>query len=177
MLDGSTQKSMIPVYIPLYGGKGAIFGVLTREMSANGDLDGMLNWVKPATKGTFFPAAFATQVNLYGSLYVKPPAGTPAITLTSGTGSVTFTAGGLNNPPLQKLVTLSTSNKITVTDPGPDKLKMTINATNGLFSGTFVGPDGTKAVAFDGALFQGAGFNIGLGVFKGPADPGAVDFQ
>ena len=173
--DGSNAAlSMIPVYISLYGGKGSISGILTRETTVNGDLDGMLNWFKLNTSGAFFPAPFATQATLFGSLYAKPQPGQPVINLMNGT--VTFNAGDLANPPLQNTVVLGTNNKITVTVAGTDKLKMSINVSNGLFSGSFVGPDAPKATPFSGALFQG-GLNFGLGVFKGPADPGSVDFQ
>ena len=164
----------IPVYIPLYKGQGFLAGLLTSEPTANGNLDGVLNWFKPETAGAYLPAPFNTQVSLFGSTYVRPMKGQLVINLPNGT--VTFNAGDLANPPLQKAVTLGTNDKITVTDPGADKLKMSINISTGLFSGSFVGPDAPKATSFSGALFQD-GFNFGTGVFKGPADPGSVDFQ
>ena len=145
--DGSNAAvTMIPVYIPLYGGKGSISGVIARETTANGDMDGTLNWFKPQTSGAFFPTPFATQANLYGSLYVKPAPGERVIALTTGT--VTFNAGDLANPPLENTVTLGTNNKITVTVPGPDKLKMSISTSNGLFSGSFVHPNTGKTIPF-----------------------------
>jgi hypothetical protein len=174
VIDGASKLPGIPVYISLYNGKGSIAGMLTRETTINGDLDGVLAWIKPPTAGPFFPAGFTANVSLYGSLYVKPQPGGQVIPLTSGT--VSFTGGGIENPPLEKLVTLTPNNKIVVVYPGPDKLRMSINISNGLFSGSVVGPAAPKATHFSGALFQ-AGQGFGSGVFRGPAAPGSVGLQ
>jgi hypothetical protein len=174
VIDGTSKQPIIPVYLPLYGGKGSVSGVLARETTVNGDLDGAVNWIKPATTGTFLPSPFETQVNLYGSLYVKPPAGQRVIDVTNGT--VIFNAGGLANAPLQYAVTLGTNNKVTVTALDSDKLKMSIRASDGLFGGSFVDPDTGRTTRYAGALIQG-GFNLGTGVFKGAAEAGSVDFQ
>jgi uncharacterized protein YkwD len=149
-------EAMLPVYIPLYGAKGSISGMLTRNPALPAEISGTLNWFKPQTTGTFLPDAFATPVEMEGLEYVKPGPNQRAIALTSGT--VTFDSGGL------------------ATSPGADKLKMSINASTGLFSGSFVNPGTGKSTSFSGALFQGP-LNNGTGLFKGKTEAGSVELQ
>ena len=55
---------------------------------------------------------------------------------------------------LEKAVTLTSANTLTMTPPGTDKLKMKIKTKTGLFSGSFVYPNQTKLTAVGGVLFQ-----------------------
>jgi hypothetical protein len=164
----SGTSTLIPIYLPLYKSKGSISGTLTREETANGDLDGTLQWTKATTTGTF-----STPVHLYGSFYVKPLPGERVIDLTSGTFA--FAGGGLSDSPSNN-ITLTSANKVVVTGTNTDHLKVTVNPKNGLFSGSFVPPGAHAAAPISGAFFQGS-FNFGAGLFKGPGGTGSVSLQ
>jgi hypothetical protein len=163
-----------PLYAQVYSKKGAVAGTVTFENTVNGNLDGVVNWFKPATTGAYDPLPFdpPAQVNLYGSLYAKPAKGAPVITSTNG--DIVFAAGNLGTSPLDIAATLSTANKFAFPTPPTDKLTISITTSNGLFTGSFVDPTSGKKREFHGALFQGD-LNFGTGVFKGTTEAGSVD--
>src|SRR5207302_1994891 len=71
-----SQNGTLPIYVPLYGSQGSISGALNFENTTGGDLDGTLNWTKPARpKDTFYPAGFTMPVPAVGSLYAAPASG------------------------------------------------------------------------------------------------------
>jgi hypothetical protein len=151
--------------------KGSLAGALYIVSTGSTDIDGTLAWTKPAqTKGTF-PGAIQTNLNIDGWIYTAPPKGgsvLPGFT----TGQVILT--DTNGFSLAKDVTLTPKNGLTVTNPGTDKLSLTITAATGLFKGSFRYPLGKsyKSATIDGVLNQ-SGTN-GFGLFRGPNGSGQV---
>jgi len=179
-LGGSAGDQFI-VNIPLAypaGAQGALSGTLDFvtttgpfEKTGTGDLTGTLAWSKPQGSGGLYPAAFQTTLNVVGSLYTPPAAGGSVLTgFTAGTlalnGATPLTPAGATE--LVKDVKLTAANAVTVTNPGKDKLKLTITPATGLFKGTFIdSPPGVPPTLtdFTGVLFQqesnGGGFYLG----------------
>ncbi|HEX4086955.1 MAG TPA: transglutaminase-like domain-containing protein [Chthoniobacteraceae bacterium] len=160
------------------GGQGALSGTLNFvtttgpfETTGSGDFSGTVAWSKPEQTGGNYPASFQTTLNAAGSLYTPPAAGGSVLpNFTKGTltltGSSALAATG--SVTLVKNVTLTAKNTIKVTNPGKDKLKLTITPSTGVFKGTFLdSPPGAKPLVttFTGVLFQqetnGGGFFLG----------------
>ena len=163
------------LYAPLYGKQGCVAGTMTFETTVNGDFDGSVTWIKPATTGPYTPESFTTQVFLYGSQYSRPAKGHAVISFTSG--AIEFLGGGLPaNPAFASMATLNGANKfVYTTTPPPNGLTISISTANGLFSGSFKDPATEAKRRFYGAVFQDS-LNFGLGVFQGTTEAGSVDF-
>jgi hypothetical protein len=120
--DGTkvTQKTFVsktgqwPLYLSLYSGQGALFGWLSFTNAAAGDLNGLVNWSKPAlAKAKICPEAFAMEgVQVAGSAY-SYTAGTPVLNLANG-GVVALQDGNLSQS-LTNGFQLAASNKVSST--------------------------------------------------------------
>jgi hypothetical protein len=158
-----TCASVTPV-----GAKGLLAGSLFFEKRTDSDLDGTLEWIKPQqTKGAY-PAPIDTSLDAAGSIYKAPLKGGSVLPGFGG-GSLTFSDSALL---LVKTGTLTSANAFLITNSGTDRTKITITASGGLFTGSFVYPGQTAATAFGGVLFQD-GTN-GEGFFLGPLGSGTV---
>jgi hypothetical protein len=143
-------------YFPLsYPGTspGLIAGTIAYTVNAS---TGALTWSKPQTNGPFLPAAFTTQVNFQAGLYTAPAAHHQALTFTNpsaATAKVTLSGGGIT--PIQHNLSVSVDNVVTVTDAGPDRLELKIEAATGALSGSFVNPAAPKqSFSLSGVLYQ-----------------------
>ena len=161
-----SQTGVWPLYGALYHGKGSIVGsVQFRNVPQVSDLDGTLDWFRPMDanpKTQLFKNGFTAQLSVIGSSYRAPPKGTRALDFepVDNNGRVAIGSGGLDlllNP-----VTLRADNKVIVSTPGADKLKLTLATATGLFKGSFSDAGNNKSRRFNGALFQkqalGSGF-------------------
>ncbi|MGA3172012.1 MAG: fibronectin type III domain-containing protein [Chthoniobacteraceae bacterium] len=176
---GLASNGTWALYVPLYSKGGCIVGTITLENTVNGNLDGPVSWFKPTTKGNYDPDPFATEVNLYGSLYIKPAKNQMVITATNGVIEFELNDGNLASAPINIEGFLGTNNKVTfLGSPAPDNMTITITTANGLFSGTFKDPTpGAKNAtrSFHGAVFQD-GLNFGAGEFTGTSEAGSIQF-
>jgi hypothetical protein len=152
--------------------KGSLAGTLTFVTeTGTSDLNGTLTWTKPAqTKGSY-PAEFATNLNVIGSLYTPPPRGGSVLPgFTSGILEVSDSSGVI----LSATANLTAKNALTIQNP-PDKIKATITASTGVFKGSFLYPipgKKSKSTAFTGVLFQDQ--TNGAGYFLGPDGSGSI---
>jgi hypothetical protein len=151
-------------YAPL--APGSVIGTVTFEDLAGSDCDSTLAWVKTAHPGgAFYPGGFTTSVSFVGARYAaNPDAQVLEFTnATSGTALFNLTLDDQNIVSRDLLV--SSKNAVTVSNPGPDELRLMINPATGTFTGTFLaGParaPGTTAVS--GVIYQKT--NIGAGLF------------
>ncbi len=170
--DGS-----FPLYIQLYNGSGALLGFINARPLDSTDLDGTLNWFRPATAvARYFRDGFVTQVSLAGSRYSPPAAGTRVLNYTASTGNALIRLGAGNlDVELDKTGTLATNNRLTIDQPGEDRLNVILSPGNGLFSGTFIHPTLHRAVGFRGAILQKQ--NRGVGFFLGNDQGGFVRIE
>jgi uncharacterized repeat protein (TIGR03803 family) len=154
---GSADTAQVYVNLP-YHVAGFLAGTLSFENEPGvSDLDGTLSWTKPQQVGSavaLFQGGFSLATTAIGSLYVVPK-GAPALALSTTSPNATITLVEPNwSTPIVKNVTVATNNKVTVNNPGTDKLALTISAPGGAFSGSFIDPVTGKRQAFTGVLFQ-----------------------
>ena len=134
VLSATSAGARVPVYVPLYAGRGSIFGWLTVTNDASNDVSGTLWWTKPgAVGGVLYSAGFSNRIEVVGSRYTAVPARTPVLTLTNGV--VVLTGGNLTND-LAESITLGGDNKIA----DGNGLALTFTPTKGSLAGTFVDP-------------------------------------
>lgn len=153
--------------------KGYLVGNLIFSNDTDSDCSGTLRWVKPlVTTGTYNLPAFDTLVDFRGAFYTAPPVNTPVLTFGAGT-SVTLSEGNLASDIIHAL-TVSNKNVVTVTAPGVDKLALSIAASTGVMSGSFLHPlKGKTPVKVYGVIYQKQ--NLGArGMFMGTTTSGTV---
>lgn len=173
--DGTAASQSVPVskdgwwplYVPLYSGKGSIFGWVSFTNSPQPDLGGTVNWFKPALAAPrYYTNGFSMDSALIGSAYLSP--GTNRLFAADG-GFVAFSDGNLPAPFTNSLA-FGPSAK--VTNDSPNKLTLTLVPATGLLNGSVTRPDTNKVIAFKGVVLQKQGF--GAGYFLGTNASGGV---
>jgi hypothetical protein len=167
-----SKNGQWPLYIPLYGGKGALLGWVNFTNQPSTDFEGLISWIKPALPGTaLYPDGFSSESALLGSRY-RPPSGNTNRLLELSNAVVIVTGGNLATSYTND-VQVGSSGKIT--NSGPDRVVMTFSAGTGLFSGSFTPQGGTKATSIRGAALQKA--NFASGFFLGTNQSGRVSLE
>ena len=172
--DGS-----FPIYAVVYGAPaGSFTGFFSlRENPGVSDGSGTFTWFKPAQRtGTIYRDGFTLSLDAIASRYTPPVAGVRVLNFadSGSNGLVGLSAGNLAVP-LQKTITLSSTNTFTVDAPGADALALTLAPLTGAFIGSFVHPVSHVRATFSGAVFQMR--NTGAGVFLGTTESGAVSIS
>ncbi len=158
-----------PVYVPLYGGRGAVFGWLRVKPSALVDLDGTLHWIRPTGPvPKTYPAGFHLVSPVMGSTFT--PVG-PGTWFETNAATLSMVGGNLAGPVTNSLV-LSANGR--VTGSGPDTVTMAVAPATGLFAGTVKPAGTTRSIKFQGVVLQRQGF--GSGAFSGSNEVGHVQF-
>ena len=162
-------QGYVPLYVPLYGGKGSVWSWLEFDTSqpAKG-LEGLLSWIKPSGAGAYYPAGLTGDVMAEGARYTPPTTGSRVIELTDGL--VILESGSLSGP-LINAVTLTANNKV-IDLSLTNKLSLTVKSSSGAFSGSVTEPGAKKPHSFKGALLQDE--NRGYGYFLGINYSGSV---
>jgi|GEM_PF-543878 len=148
-----------PLFLNPYKKKGVLLGNITIDPSQpTSDMNGTFDWYKPtSTKDLYFPLGFKVQDGVFvASIYTAPSTGTQALTgyaAGPGNSKVLLEEGSLLSS-ITKTTTFDTSNKVTATVVGEDKLAVQIVAAGGDFKGSFIHPVSDKKVTFTGILFQ-----------------------
>jgi hypothetical protein len=164
-----------PLFASLYQKKGVILGDIAVDLSRQeSDMNGKYHWSKPVVPThTYFPLGFQIlNADFIGSLYVAPPSGTRALdgfTDTADNGRVTLQEGSMLGD-IVRTVTYNADNKVTVSNPGREKLKIKIDPATGAVTGEFFHPVSGVLTSIQGVLFQKQ--EIGVGRFKGTSVPG-----
>ena len=171
----SIDRSLSYPSVTNKGSAGFLFGSLSFiPVSGTSDLSGTLEWIKPQQTKGLYQAPFDTNLVVIGSLYTPPtneggvlPGFPVEGAATGGVLALSDTSGLI----LSATTYLTTSNKLTITNP-PDKLKVSITPSTGVFKGSFEYPGPMKKIDFTGVLFQDQ--TIGEGLFLGPDGSGTV---
>jgi hypothetical protein len=175
--DGTkvAQKAVVskagqwPFYIPLYTGKGSIFGWLTFSNQPSLDIDGLVDWFKlPQPIAKLYPLGFAIQTEVVGSSY-HFSVGVPVLNLAAG--QVWCENGNLTES-FTNQITLDAASK--VTNHSSNRLALTITTTSGLFKGSVMNPQTSSAIPFTGVVLQKP--NFGSGYFLGTNQSGRIYF-
>lgn len=173
LADGSkvSQKGSVlangqwPFYVSLYSGKGSIFGWLTFSNAADTDINGNVDWFKPAAAGGLYPAGFTNAAEAVGSAYAFTK-GVPVLNFS--TGLLSLSNGNLIGSIFNQF-TLDSASKITSTN---STLKLTITTVSGLFKGSIANPSTGKSITLNGVVLQKQ--NSGSGFFLGTTQAGRV---
>ncbi len=152
---------------------GYLLGNLVFTDLPGSDSSGTLLWMKPATTGTYNPAAFETEVDFQAAFYNAQPLNTPALAFTPA-AAVKLSGGDLAAD-IPHALSVSNRNVVTVTDVGADHIALTITATTGLLGGSFIHPRKPKVrTLLYGVIYQKQ--NLGArGVFAGTTTSGLVN--
>jgi len=174
-------SNSFPIYAALgYGVAGAVTGSMTFEDNPGvSDCDGTMTWLKPAqTNSTFYKNGFTTSLAAIGSRYTQPPYRTLALNLanTSPNASILLSEPDFPIPIYHQLSITHGSNALTdtvqVTDNGADALTLSISASAGTFTGSFIHPVTGKSVNIKGALLYKQ--SRAAGFFLSPTQSGNV---
>ena len=158
-----------PLYVPLYGGKGALLGWATFTNQAATDFAGVMSWVKPSTStAILYPGGFASESAMLGSRYTRPIGVTNHI-LALTNAQVLLTGGNLQQP-LTNDAIVGLNSKVTNT--GPANLSLSFSLSSGLLSGKFTPTSSIASTSFKGAVLQKA--NFASGYFLGTNESGRV---
>lgn len=171
---------------PLYNGiyrtvlnqRGSLGGLVTLENPVN-PVDGnlaassTLRWYKPAQPSGFYPTGFTATVDLTGSRYGKPVAGTRIFPVNNPNGEVrvTITDGNLVTPITATFI-LGTNNKLVATGPNLANVQVKVTPSNGAMTGSFIDPGTGRKKSFRGVVTQRQRF--GSALFLGTTDTGTV---
>lgn len=157
-----------PFYVPLYAGRGAVFGWLRVGGNGEFDINGTLHWLRPPgplpkmyTNGFNFTSSTA------GARYA-PPTGT---IFDTNFAWVIFSEGNLDDPSANP-VNLTAGGR--VSNAGTNTLVLTVTPATGLFRGTVKLPEFARPLRYSGAVLRGPDF--GGGAFTGTNKIGRVLF-
>lgn len=152
------------ISIPLSNGSGWLSGEMDPQTTGSNDFTGSLYWSVAASGTGTFPSGFTVFPSAVTSPYTKQ---SPVLDVSPPPGNleVSTTDGGLASG-IDDFVTLTTSNGVNV-PAGADKLKISINSANGVFTGSFLDVDSDTTINLSGVILQnqgeGSGFFIGTG--------------
>jgi hypothetical protein len=160
-----SAQGQAPLYVSLYGGNGMLMGWLTFTNEQDRDIDGALNWFKPAqASSAVYKAGFTNRDQvIVGSAYTFS-SGNRVVNLTDG--DVVLGGAGLSQS-ISNQFTLAPNNVVT----GTGKLHLTFTTGTGLFQGTTTNAQG-KTVSFSGAVLQKQ--TNGFGQFVNGAETGSA---
>jgi hypothetical protein len=180
LADGTTfsragtvsEQSSFSIFSPLYSERGFTAGELRFNSTEVSDLEGTLVWSKNGrSSDRFYPAGFATTLQVLGSRYTVPTSGTPVVDVTpgEGNGELSLGSGDLNQTLVQPL-TIEPNNRVRIASPTMAGISVTISAASGVFTGTFKHPVTGKNCPIRGVFFQKQ--NAGYGFFLGSHESG-----
>lgn len=175
--DGS-----FPLYNGLYAAtlqqRGSLGGQVNLEnpdTAGSGNLraSGTLRWYKPTQKSGLYAAGFTADVDLAGSRYGKPVAGSRALQVNNPTGQVrvNITDGNLVVPVSATFV-WGTNNRLVPAGPNPANIQVRVSPASGVFTGSFVDPGTGRKRSFRGVITQRQQY--GSGLFVGINHTGTV---
>jgi hypothetical protein len=159
-----------PLYAALYTGQGSILSWLTFTNDAIAPVRGLLSWIKyPSTATAFYRPGFSNELAVLGSRYVGS---TSNRVIRMDFAQVIATDGNLAAPVVNN-VRLDPNSMIITS--GEDGFRMTLNRTNGTFSGSFRVPGTATTRSFYGSLLQNR--DAGFGYFLGTNQSGGIRFM
>jgi hypothetical protein len=164
-----------PLYVPLLAGTGSLAGRAIFDPQS-GALEGAVLWTKPGRLlDRYFPAAFATVIEVTGARYIAPKVGVPALTVpaTLNNSALQLDGGDLQTE-VDQAATLLPTNVVTIANPQLPKLVLAIVPSTGRFTGSFTHPVTHALSRITGVILQDR--NSAAGFFLGQSESGAVSF-
>ena len=156
-----SPEGRVPFYAALkYPAPGSLQGTLQcRDLVGISDCDGDVLCYKPAqtpapTGVTPYPAGFEFTSSLAASRYIAPPLGSPMLVLPPPPGNYVIRCEGAIPMPFEKILSISSSNLVTVDNPGPDLFFMSLMPKTGIVKGSFFDVSSGKKLTFNGVVLQ-----------------------
>ncbi|HEX4084653.1 MAG TPA: hypothetical protein VHY22_07080 [Chthoniobacteraceae bacterium] len=166
LVAGSGGNVFIVYDTSLYAKKGLLSGMLA-FVSGSGSASGTLNWIKPASKASYYAAGFNAGLRADCQRYASG-----AIPFTTGT--VALLGGALGSPIIEPFAVVG--GKVTITGTSnPADVTLKITPATGAISGTVLLPGAKKPVKvkYNGLLLQTPGFPRAAGFFLTPVISGS----
>lgn len=158
-------------YVPLYRNAGCVVGWIRFKDQPFGDLFGQLTWIRPSgASDPKLAGGFTAELSVIGSRYSPPPRGRSI--LNADAGILALRGDGFSDKTFINAISIEDNNRVVFPDQTPLKCKLRLNASTGLFSGSFVHPSTGKTASIQGALLQKQ--RSGAGFFRGPNRTGPV---
>ena len=142
---GVSAHGDFPVYLPLAGGQGSIFGWVKLAGTSTNDVDGTLFWTRPGM--------FTHRVYLAGSRYDAPRPGAPWL---DGQQTVLIRQGGPLAEAITNSIALNEKLEMLIGEPNADHLTLAYKRSTGEITGRFLNPSGTLT-ALRGVMLQKQG--------------------
>src|SRR5205814_1206607 len=109
-----------PLYVALYSGQGLIFSWINFTSTDSSDFGGDVSWIRPnLPKSKLYPAGFAAETTVMGSIYIPPPRGQNILPLTDA--NLVLDGGNLSQTISDQII-IGPNNR--VTSFGGDKLSL-----------------------------------------------------
>ena len=180
LADGTSISQSVPInkdgawllYVPLYNGKGSIFGPVTFGNQPNTSMNGTLFWSKPALASSkFYPAAFALSKTLYGSYFRTPASNsTPLLAFPfEPTGNLSISGGNLSSS-----IYAPITNGVTLKVASTNHISFSLDRNSGLITGSFIHPVTHVSTPLNGVVLQV--YNVATGYFLGTNQSGNFSF-
>lgn len=151
-----------PVYIPLYGGKGSVFGWLTNSTGQPRSYEGTVHWIKTGAYGTTYPSGFTNQSVAVSSVLPSLASGIPAF--NSPNAMVVF-SDGLLTTPITNYISLN-NNVVSVFEGQTNGLTLSLTKSTGQWLGSINNPSNAVKMTVRGVLLKDQ--NQARGYFVGP---------
>ncbi len=165
-----SKKGVWSFYAPAHQDKGCVVGWIRFKEQAFGDLFGQLTWIHPAVENDEQLArGFTAELSVIGSRF-SPDAAKAGSTLRSG--FIALAGDGFRGRTFVNSFTRD-GDRLDFARATPLKCRVSLNASNGLISGSFVHPLTGKAAAIRGTILQKQ--DSALGFFLGPNRAGPVN--
>jgi hypothetical protein len=170
-----SKDGELPIYVPLLSGTGSLAGRAAFD-AETGLLDGAVLWTKPQRlTDRYFPAAFASTIDVVGARYTAPKAGVTVFGVASlPTSSTLELTGGDLPSEVQQPATLLPTNVVAIVNPELPRLALTIVPSTGRVTGSFTHPVTKAASRISGIVLQNR--NAVAGFFLGKSVSGAANF-
>ncbi len=166
-----SKNGAMPVYVSLYGGKGALVSWLTLTNALTNSVFGDGVWIKGGgVSGKVYSAGFTNEFTTSGSIYQISTNGMP-LNLTN---AMVIFAGGNIAPSITNQIIFS-PNYITPVAGQTNGLIITNVAKTGFVSGSFLKPGTTTRLGFKGVMLQQQ--NMASGFFIGTNQSGSFKLQ
>jgi hypothetical protein len=154
-----SRDGVWPVYVSLYRSQGLLLGWLTFSNTQGEDLNGQLQWNKPAdANARFYPGGFQSDTWMLGWHYTRPKAGAKVLPFSEV--CLVLSGAGFQQD-LTNHVVLQANNRVTSTN----KTTLTFNLATGAFRGSVPNhaEHGAKPIPFSGVLVQNQNWSLGYG--------------
>jgi len=165
-----SRNGVWPLFVPTNDGDGALIGWVTFEPTPEGDLAGLLQWIRPRRAArTYYPEGFSVETVVTGSRYAPPASGLSPWNWINGTVEL---GGGDLSEPILGGVEFGGGNQFIPAAGALAQFKLKVKSATGAFSGSFHHPDTGRTSMCRGVVLQKQ--NVGAGFFLSSRQSGYV---